>query len=180
MTKYRVSILLLAKSLLLLAKSFSSLIALVVFMVVIHESAHFITALIMQVPIASFAWFVPRYFGPAVFLGSEEYTLGAKVVGYSGGLVTGLIFLLILVLKRKWFRLSLYRWFLGSALATFGFLEVWHGILEGAFYDMYIADITNIFGLGYVIGYALVFLGAISYCLLMPNVKGLIAKEGNK
>ena len=86
MTKYRVWIL-------FLAKSFSSLLALLGVTIVIHEFAHFITAVIMQVPIASFAWFDPQYFAPAFFSGSEEYALGAKVVSYSGGLVTGLVLL---------------------------------------------------------------------------------------
>jgi len=173
MTKYRVWIL-------FLAKSSSSLLALLVFTVVTHEVAHFVTALILQVPIASFEWFDPRYFAPAFFSGSEEYTLGYKVVSYSGGLFTGSILLLILVFKRKWFRLSLYRWFLGFYIATFGFWQVSHGILEGAFHDMYIADVTNVFSLSYFVGYASGFLGMISYWLLMPGVKGLIAKEGNK
>jgi len=172
MTKYRVWIL-------FLAKSFSSLLALLGVTVVIHEFAHFITAVIMQVPIASFVWFDPRYFAPAFFSGSEEYTLGAKVASYSGGLVTGLVLLLILVFKRKWFRVSLYRWFLGFYIATFGCWQVCQGILEGAFHGMYIADATNIFSLSYFVGYAFAFLGMISYWLLMPSVKGLIAKEGN-
>ena len=173
MTKYRVWLLFLAKSL-------SSLLALLVFTVVVHEVSHLITAVIMRVPIASFEWFAPRYFAPVFFSGSEEYTLGYKVVSYSGGLFTSLILLSILVFKRKWFRLSLYRWFLGFYIATFGFWQVCHGILEGAFHDMYIADATNIFSLSYFIGYASAFLGMISYWLLMPGVKGLIAKEGNK
>lgn len=172
MTKYRVWIL-------FLAKSFSSLLALLGVTTVIHEFAHFITAVIMQVPIVSFAWFDPRYFAPAFFSVSEEYTLGAKVVSYSGGLVTGLVLLLILVFKRKWFRVSLYRWFLGFYIATFGCWQVCQGILEGAFHDMYIADATNILSLSYGIGYASAFLGMISYWLLMPDVKGLIIKEGN-
>ena len=46
---------------LLVVKSFFSLIALVLLTIVIHEGAHYITALIMKVPIASFTWFDPRY-----------------------------------------------------------------------------------------------------------------------
>jgi len=118
-------------------------------------------------------------FHTAFFSGSEEYTLGAKVVSYSAGLITGLVLLLILVFKRKCFRVSLYRWFLGFYIATFGCWQICQGILEGAFHDMYIADATNIFSLSYFIGYAFAFLGMISYWLLMPSVKGLIAKEGN-
>jgi len=146
MSKYRVWIL-------FLAKSFLSLLALLGVTIVIHESAHFVTAVIMQVPIASFAWFDPQYFAPTFVSGSAEYTLGAKVVSYSGGLVTGVLLLSVLAVKREWFGLSLFRWFLGFYIATFGFWQICQGILEGAFHDRYIADVTNIFSLSYGIGY---------------------------
>ncbi|GAH99674.1 unnamed protein product, partial [marine sediment metagenome] len=74
---------------LLVVKLFFSLIALVLLTIVIHEGAHYITALIMKVPIASFTWFDPRYLAPVFVAGSTEYTLGYRVVSYAGGLVTG-------------------------------------------------------------------------------------------
>jgi len=172
MSKYRVWIL-------FLAKSFSSLLALLGVTIVLHEFAHFVTAVIMQVPIASFAWFDPRYFAPAFVSGSTEYTLGEKVVSYSGGLVTGVVLLSTLGLRRKWLRTSLYHWFLGLYIATFGFWQVCQGILEGAFHDMYIADATNIFSLSYGIGYASAFLSMALYWILTPGVRGLMAKTRN-
>jgi len=158
-------------------KSFFSLIALVLLTVVIHEGAHYVAALIMKVPIASFTWFDPHYLAPVFISGSIEYTLGYKVVSYAGGLVTGVLLLAILVFKRVWFKQSLYRWFLGLYIATFGFWEICQGILEGAFHDMYIADATNILSLSYCVGYASAFLGMALYWIFMPGVKGLIAKE---
>lgn len=163
-----------------LAKSCVSLVVLLGVTILIHESAHFVAARLMHVPIASFSWFDPRYFAPAFVSGSSKYMLGEKIVSYSGGLVTGVVLLSILSFKRKWFRLSLYRWFLGFYIATFGLWQISQGILEGAFHDMYIADAINIFSLSYFIGYAFAFLGMISYWLLMPGVKDLIAKESNK
>jgi len=158
-------------------RSFLSLIALVLLTTVIHEGAHYIAAVIMKVPIASFAWFDPRYLAPVFVSGSTEYTLGVKVVSYAGGLVTGILLLAILVLKREWFKQSLYRWLLGFYMATFGFWQICQGILEGAFHDMYIADATNILSLSYCVGYASAVLGIALYWVFMPGVKSLIAKE---
>ncbi len=168
-----------ARAVILLAiKSFSSLIALVLLMVVIHEGAHFVAAVIMRVPIASFTWFDPHYFAPVFVSGSTERTLGYKVVSYAGGLVTGGVLLAILVVKGEWFKQSLYRWLLGFYMATFGFWQICQGILEGAFHDMYIAHATNILSLSYCVGYASAALGMALYWIFMPGVKGLlIGKE---
>ncbi len=162
---------------LLAIRLFSSLIALVLLTIVIHEGAHYIVAVIMRVPIASFTWFDLRYFAPVFISGATESTIGYKVVSYAGGLVTGVLLLTILALKREWFRQSLYRWFLGFYIATFGFWEICQGILEGAFHDMYIADATNILSLSYNIGYASAVLGLALYWVFMPGVKGLIDNE---
>lgn len=156
---------------------FLTLIALVLLTTVIHEGAHYIAAVIMKVPIASFVWFEPHYFAPVFVSGATEYTLGTMVVSYAGGLVTGALLLAILVLKREWFKQSLYWWFLGFYIATFGFWQICQGILEGAFHDMYIADATNVFSLSYCIGYAFAVLGMALYCVFVSSIKGLIAKE---
>ena len=153
-------------------KSFSSLIALVLLTIIIHEGAHYIAALIMKVPIASFTWFDPSYFAPVFVSGSTEYTLGVQVVSYAGGLVTGVLLLTILVLKREWFKQSLYRWLLGLYIAAFGFWQICQGILEGAFHGMYVADATNIFSLSYCVGYASAFFGVVLYWVFMPGIRG--------
>jgi len=162
---------------LFLVKSFLSLIALAVLTTVIHEGAHLVTAIIMKVPILSFTWFDPRYLAPVFVSGSTEYGLGVKVVSYAGGLVTGVLLLAILALKREWFRRSLYRWLLGLYVATFGFWQICQGILEGAFHDVYISDATNILSLSYCVGYASAVLGMVLYWIFMPGVRGLISKE---
>ncbi|MFC1915787.1 hypothetical protein ACFLW4_03745 [Chloroflexota bacterium] len=162
---------------LLAVKSFFSLIALVLLTIVIHEGAHYVTAVIMKVPIASFTWFDPRYLAPVFVSGSTEYPLGVKVVSYAGGLITGVLLLAILVFKRNWFTQSLYWWLLGSYMAMFGFWQLCQGILEGAFHDMYIADATNILSLSYCIGYASAVLGMALYWVFMPGIRGLIARE---
>ena len=163
---------------LLAVKSFFSLIALLLLASVIHEGAHYIAALIMKVPIASFTWFDPHYFAPVFISGATESTIGYKVVSYAGGLVTGVLLLTILALKREWFRRSLYQWFLGFYIATFGFWEICQGILEGAFHDMYIADATNLLSLSYCVGYAFAVLGMLLYWVFMPGVRGMgLVKE---
>ncbi|GAH86607.1 unnamed protein product, partial [marine sediment metagenome] len=70
--------------------------------IIIHEGVHLVTAVIMKVPILSFTWFDPRYLAPVFVSGSTEYGLGVKVVSYAGGLVTGVLLLAILALKREW------------------------------------------------------------------------------
>ena len=162
---------------LLAVKLFSSLIALVLLTIVIHEGIHYVAALIMKVPILSFTWFDPRYLAPVFVSGTTEYTWEVMVVSYSGGTTTGLLLLVIVALKREWFKQSLYRWLLGLYMATFGFWQICQGILEGAFHDRYIADATNIFSLSYCVGYASAVLGMALYWVFIPGVKGLIAKE---
>lgn len=166
---------------LFLVKSFFSLIALVLLTTVIHEGTHYVAAVITKVPIASFTWFDPRYLAPVFVSGSTEYGLGVKVVSYAGGLVTGVLLLAILVLKREWLKQSLYRWLLGFYMATFGFWEICQGILEGAFHDMYIADATDILSLSYCVGYASAVLGMALYWVFMLGAKGLIVgKQGKR
>ena len=161
-------------------KSFFTFIVLVLLTIVTHEGAHYFAALIMKVPIASFTWFDPHYFAPVFVSGSTEYTLGVQVVSYAGGLFTGALLLAILLLKREWFKQSLYRWLLGLYMATFGFWQICQGILEGAFHDMYIADATNILSLSYCVGYAFALCGMALYWVFTPSLKGLIVSELRK
>jgi len=164
---------------LLAVKSLVSLIALFLVTSAIHEGTHYVAAIIMKVPIASFTWFDPRYLASVFVSGATEYTWEVMVVSYTGGLVAGALLLAILFLKREWFKQSLYRWLLGFYVVTFGFWHLCQGILEGAFHDMYIADATNILSLSYCAGYASAVFGMALYWVLMPGVKGLIAKEGH-
>ena len=165
---------------LFLVKSLLSLLALVSLTLVIHEGAHLVTAVIMRIPILSFTWFDPRYLAPVFVSGATEYTLRVMIVSYSGGLVTGLLLLAIMALKREWFKQSLYRWFLGFYIATFGFWEICQGILEGAFHDWYIANAANILSLSYYIGYAFAICGMALYWVFAAGLKDLIVSEQGK
>ena len=94
------------------------------------------------------------------------------ILGYAGGLVTGVLLLVILLLKRVWFKQSLYRWLLGLYVAMFGFWEICQGILEGAFHQVYISNATNLlFSSTHYMGYASAFLGMFLYWLLMPRLR---------
>jgi hypothetical protein len=165
---------------LFLGKSVLSLLGLLLLSIIIHECSHVVAAVMMKVPIQSFTWFDPRYLAPVFVSGSTGYTLGVKVVSYAGGLVTGVLLLAILALKREWFKQSLYWWLLGFYTATFGFWQVCQGILEGAFHDMYISDATDIFSLSYCVGYASAFLGMALYSKFMPGLRGLIVMQQGK
>ena len=154
-------------------KSFFSLIALFLVTAVIHEGAHYITAVILRVPVQSFTLFDPHYFAPVFISGATKSTIGYKVVSYAGGLVTGVLLLAILLLKKEWFKQTLYRWLLGFYIVTFGFWQICQGILEGAFHETYIANANNFFGSTYYIGYASAFLGMAIYWLLMHRLKNV-------
>ena len=96
------------------------------------------------------------------------------IVGYAGGLVTRVLLLAILLVKRAWFKQSLYRWLLGLYVSMFGFREICQGILEGAFHQAYISNATNLlFSPTHYIGYASAFLGMLLYWLLMPRLREL-------
>ena len=155
----------------LAVKSVSSLLVLLFLTIIIHEGAHFITASVLGIPIAHFTWFDLNYFAPVFVSGSTEHTTRMMMVSYAGGLVTGILLLAILVVKRTWFKQSLYRWLLGFFFAAFGFYQLCLGIFEGAFHDRYISDATNIFNLMHLTCYASAFLGIALYWLLMPRLK---------
>ena len=160
-------------AILLVTKLFFSLIALVLIMIVIHEGAHYVAAVIMKVPIASFTWFDLHYLAPVFISGATESTIAYKVVSYAGGLFTGAFLLAPLIVKREWFKQSLYRWFLGFYIAAFGLWQICQGILEGAFHDMYIADATNILTFSSYVGCAVGICGLALYWAFMPRVKEL-------
>ena len=109
---------------LIIIKLALSLPVLVLLTVIFHEGAHYVTALILGVPIANFVWFDPNYLSPVIKSASVGYPIETQIVGYAGGLVTGASLLAVLALKRDWFRKSLYKWFLGLSIATFGFWQI--------------------------------------------------------
>jgi len=155
-------------------KSALSLFALFVITVILHEGAHYIVASMFSISISHFSWFDPAYLAPVFVLASEEYTPGMTIVSYAGGLFTGILLLSIVVFRWIWFRQSLYRWFLGWYLATFGSWQICNGILEGAFHQEYISNASNLlFSPIHYIGYASAFLGMFLYWLFMPRLREL-------
>jgi len=155
-------------------KSAFSLFVLFIITIIIHEGAHYVTVLIFSIPIAHFAWFDTNYFAPAFFSDSTEHSVGMTIVGYSGGLVTGVLLLSIFILKRKWFKQSVYKWLLGLYIVTFGFWQICQGILEGAFHQTYISNASSLlFSSTHYIGYASAFLGMVLYWVFMPRLKEL-------
>ncbi|MFC1933065.1 hypothetical protein ACFLXU_05515 [Chloroflexota bacterium] len=153
-------------------KSALSLFALFVITVIIHEGAHYITALILRIPIAHFSLFDPNYFAPMFISASKEYTAGMTIVSYAGGIFTGIILLSVLIFRWNWFKESLYRWFLGLYLATFEAWQISQGILEGAFHHTYILNATKLlFSPTHYVGYASAFIGMALYWLFMPRLK---------
>jgi len=155
-------------------KSASSLFLLFIITIIIHEGAHYITSLLLGIPVVHFTWFDPNYFAPVFISASTEYTAGMTMVSYTGGLFTGILLLSLLLFRWNWFKQSLYRWFLGLYLATFGAWQISQGILEGAFHQAYITNATSLlFSPTHYIGYACAFLAMFTYLLLMPRLREL-------
>jgi len=121
-------------------------------------------------------WFDPHYFAPVFVSGATEYTWEVMVVSFAGGLVTGVLLLAILVFKRNWFKQSLYRWLLGFFMAIFASWQLCHGILEGAFHEMYVSGSANLLSLSSCIGFASGLLGMAS----IHNVNWYIINKGSK
>lgn len=150
-----------------------SLFGLIFITVIVHEGAHYITALILGIPIASFTWFDLNYFAPVFVSGSTDNVAGMTIVSYAGGLVTGALLLIILILKRSWFNQSLYRWVLGFFFAIFSLYQLCLGVFEGAFHDKYISEANDIFSSVHLICYASAFFGMALYWFFMPRLKQL-------
>lgn len=159
------------------AKLALSLPILVILVVILHEGAHFLTALLLGIPISYFSWFDPYYLAPVLTSGYTGYSVEMEIINYVGGLATGMLLLVILVLKRGLFKQSIYKWFLGLSVAAFGFWQISQGILEGAYHDTYISDVTNLFSSSYYIGFSSGLFGMVLYWLSMRGFKELLARE---
>ena len=153
----------------LIVKSALSFFALFIISLIIHECAHMVFAVVLNVPIESFTWFNWDYWAPVLILGSTEKTLALTAIGYAGGLISGGLFLTIVILCREWLKRSLYRWILGCCLVTLGLWELSMGILEGAFHNMYATDVINGSGVSYGIIYISAICGIALYCISMPR-----------
>ncbi len=157
----------------LVVKSILSLIGVFAITVLVHEGMHYLTARVLNVPIAYFRWFDVRYFAPVIVAASADFNISMIAVSCAGGFVTGILFLMTVVLRRNWFRRSLYGWLLGLDLAMFGSWQISQGILEGAFHQTYIANAARIFSPVSLIGYIAGLVGFALYWLIIPRVRTL-------
>lgn len=86
---------------LLIGKSVLFLLVLLAVTSIIHEVAHLVAALIMGVPIVSFAWFDPQYLAASLVTGATQSRLALTVIGCAGGFVAGSVLLAIVAVKRE-------------------------------------------------------------------------------
>ena len=89
-------------SVLLVVKSLLSLLALALVTVAIHEGAHLASAIVVNVPVASLAWFDTNHLAPALVSASTSNTFGLTVVDCAGGILAGALLLTILISRRGW------------------------------------------------------------------------------
>jgi len=151
-----------------IVKSALSFLILFFISVLIHEFAHIIFALVLNVSIKSFTLFDPLYAAPAVVTESSQNILFVKIIGYSGGLISGALYLAILIIKRRWFSHSIYRWILGCSLLTIGLWELSIGIIEGSFHSIYVNDASSSSGISYFVAYIAAISGIALYSFTMP------------
>lgn len=153
----------------LVVKTGFTFLALFLFAMIIHEFAHLIFSILFNVPIISFTWFDPRYFAPILVTEYKENTIALIIIGCSGGIISGGLYLAILFFSRKWLQQSLYRWILGCCLVTVGLWEFSIGILEGSFHYMYVNDAVSSSGISYAIVYFFAIAGIIMYIIALPR-----------
>ncbi len=161
-------------SILLIGKSVLFPLALLVLISIIHEVAHLIAALAIGVPIVSFTWFDPQYSGVALVTGTTESRSALTVIGCSGGLVTGMLLLVTVVVKREWFKQSLFRWLVGLWMFALGTSQICVGILEGMATDVYVAGATNLLSWTHGVTLAGGLIGAAVYWVWLKDGWALV------
>ncbi len=57
---------------LLAGKCVFSLVITFLVTVVVHEGAHYLTAVVLGIPITRFSWFDSNYFAPVIFSASQD------------------------------------------------------------------------------------------------------------
>jgi hypothetical protein len=156
-------------SILLIGKSVLFFLALLVLISIIPEVAHLVAALMMGVPIVSFIWFDPQHSGVALVTGTTESRLALTVVGCSGGLVTGMLLLVAVVVKRQWFKRSFFRWLVGLWMFALGVSQISVGLIEGTASEVYVAGATNLLSWTHGVTLAGGLIGAAIYWVWMPQ-----------
>lgn len=122
-----------------------------------HEASHLAVAKALGVPVESIDWL--RH---VIIYGDVSKDSAIVVVDYVGGLATGVLLFGTLIVMRKWFRQSVYRWFFGMFIAAICLMQVCEGILEGAFHEAYIAG-----GWTRLVEFACSIAGGVAYIRFM-------------
>ena len=60
------------RAMLLAGKCVFSLVITFLVTVVVHEGAHYLTAVVLGIPITRFSWFDSNYFAPVIFSASQD------------------------------------------------------------------------------------------------------------
>lgn len=156
-------------SVLLIVKSVLYLLALFVFTGIIHELAHLVAAKAMGVTIASFTWFDSQYLAPSFITAGTESKLAWTVVGCAGGFVAGLALMGTVVVKRRWFRVSFFRWLAGLWTFAWGASQISVSVLEGFANDTYLANSLDLFSWASAVMLAGGLLGVAVYIVWSPE-----------
>ena len=130
-------------------------LALVFVMVVIHETAHILSAMVLGV---RFVELQPGFLGmnPSVTL--PEWFTGTRhtIVYYAGGLTSGtalLLFYLCYWIRKYWRHPTFFHWSLGLVTLMLAAIQFAFGYLEGRYHGAYIVGAMSFFSPADVLAY---------------------------
>jgi hypothetical protein len=113
--------------------------------------------------------FDSHYLAPTFTTAGTESKLAWTVVGCAGGFVAGLALMGIVVVKRRWFRVSFFRWLAGLWTFTCGASQISLGVLEGFANDTYLAGAVDLFSWANGVMLAGGLLGSAVYMVWSPE-----------
>ncbi len=148
-------------------------LALVFIVVIIHETAHILFAMVLCV---RFVELQPGFLGmnPSVTL--PEWFTGTRraIVYYAGGLTTGmalLLFYLCYWMRKYWHNPTFFYWSMGLVTLMFAAVQFAFGYLEGSYHGAYVISAMSFLPLTDVLAYGWAVSAVFFHSALCPLSK---------
>lgn len=152
---------------------FSYLITVLVLTIIIHESAHFFTALVMGVPFSEIEIEWIR-FNPSVTIPDRFFNAPLGLFYYAGGFTAAFVLLCgyFLVWYRRYInKPSFMTWAYGAITMMSIGTQLGQGYLEGRFHAAYISYADSLFNVASLVVYGFFALAMFSHFKLFPTTK---------